>query len=585
MADEEYSLPSSFQDFYLFDESVEEFAGTLTEHLDPLVLNENLFVQYTGSIIDQFQQDSDVSSDGGALAKQNQDVLRLETYLMENAALAHALYDELAKHYELREVDYWSATGMAEILGKYLDQESVGFPYEVSYREHLSSIVLPEFDLDDDPKPIDLAIRDRLLNDEGKLETIDTTLQAFFREHEIGPPPTETMRRFQGSDMWDPEDRTAEVYEADARYIVPEGSDSPNHERADPIPLDESSIDLILTSPPYWKKRKYFTDEGEKIELGQETAVEDYVSNLVDALERWKVFLRPTGSVFFNIGDTFKNKSLQGVPGLFAQESQKRGWTIRNEITWTKPNGVPSPVDDRLTSRHERIFHLVQNDDYFYDREGYIDIYDTGSNPTDVWEIAHDRNTGGHLAPFPRELVQRAIALGCPPAVCDKCNTPHRRQTNKDMRGLMNETSEAELVEHLIKYEYYKLSPRRDQAQRAIKKFFESDLNSTHLRAIQAVGISDAGKAMEFQDGAGNNDETIEEYAEAAKEVLGGYFREFTFPQRQTVGWSSCSCDCEPVPGRVFDPFAGSGTTLTVAKELGYDAFGADLDVSHWEDS
>jgi hypothetical protein len=226
----------------------------------------------------------------------------------------------------------------------------------------------------------------------------------------------------------------------------------------------------------------------------------------------------------------------------------------------------------------------VQNDDYFYDREGYIDTYDTSSNPDDIWEIAHDRNTGDHLAPFPDELVRRAITLGCPPAVCDDCGTPHRRVTNKDMRKLESEADE-DLVEHLIKYEYYKLNPRRHQAQRAIKKFIESDLTSTHLRAVQAVGISDAGKALEFQHGAGNNDKTIQEYADEAKDVLSGYFREFTFPQRQTVTWSSCDCESDPVPGRVLDPFAGSGTTLSVAKELGYDAYGADLDVSHWEDS
>ena len=117
------------------------------------------------------------------------------------------------------------------------------------------------------------------------------------------------------------------------------------------------------------------------------------------------------------------------------------------------------------------------------------------------------------------------------------------------------------------------------------KKFIESDLTSKHLRAIQAVGISDAGKAIEFQHGAGNNDKTVQEYADEAKEVLGGYFREFTFPQRQTVGWSTCDCDHEPTPGRILDPFCGSGTTLTVANELGYDAYGADLDTSHWAEN
>lgn len=584
MADEEPSLPSNFQDFYLYDPSVADFATTLAEFLDPFVLDQNLLVQSPETELDQFSEGSNVSSDGGAVTTDAPTSTSIETYLQHNAALAHELYDELANHYELREEGYWSASGVAEILGEYLDKPTVTYPYETSYREFLTQTLRPELSRDDSASPLKIRVHDRLQADAEQLEALDSALQSFFREHEVGTPSTETIRHIQGSDRWNPEDREARVFKADSRYIVPENADVEDYDRTEEIPLEKKSVDLILTSPPYWKKRKYFTDDGEKVELGQETDVQDYVENLVDALERWKLFLRPTGSVFLNLGDTFKNKSLQGVPGLFAQEAQDRGWTIRNEITWTKPNGVPSPVSDRLTNRHEQIFHLVQNDNYFYDREGYIDIYDTSSNPDDVWEIAHDRNTGNHLAPFPDELVRRAITLGCPPAVCDDCKTPHRRVTNKDTRKLASEVSEDDLVEHLIDYEYYKLNPRRHQAQRAIKKFFESNLTSTHLRAIQAVGISDAGKALEFQVGAGQNDKTIEEYADEAKDVLKGYFREFTFPQRQTVSWSSCDCDSDPVPGRVFDPFAGSGTTLSVAKELGYDAYGADLDVSHWED-
>ena len=588
MSDEEPSLPSKFQDFYLYDPSVSNFTTVLAENLDPIILDQNLHVHSAETQIDRFEEVTAVSSDGGTVTSDSPTGISVGPYLKDNAALAHDLYDELTRHYELREENYWSETGVAEILERFLDEPDVRYPYEDSYRTFVTEQIQPEYSEDDDAEPIEIGISDRLLNDDEVLASIDDALYEFFRKHELEMPPTETMRRIQGTDRWDPENQPVEVHEADARYITPENTKVADNQRADRLPLPEESIDLILTSPPYWKKREYFSGDGEEVELGQETDVTDYVENLVDALERWKKFLRSTGSVFVNIGDTYKNKSLQGVPGLFAQEAEERGWTIRNEITWTKPNGVPSPVSDRLTSRHERIFHLVQEDDYFYDREGYIDIYGTGSNPTDVWEIAHDRNTGGHLAPFPRELAQRVLALGCPPAVCDTCGTPHRRVTNKDTRGIASETSEDDLVEHLIKYEYYKLNPRRAQAQRAIQKFFESDeLTSNHLRAVQAVGISDAGKAKEFQHGAGNNNKSIQELADEAKNVLGGYFREFTFPQRQTVSWSACNCDEEeanPVPGRVLDPFAGSGTVLEVAKELGYQAYGADLDTSHWED-
>jgi hypothetical protein len=110
------------------------------------------------------------------------------------------------------------------------------------------------------------------------------------------------------------------------------------------------------------------------------------------------------------------------------------------------------------------------------------------------------------------------------------------------------------------------------------------ELTEDHIRAIQAVGISDVGKAEEFQVGAGANDEDVQRRAKKAKEILGGYFREFTFPEWTTVGWTSCECeDPDWNRGTVFDPFAGSGTTIQVANSLGYNGFGTDLDISNFQ--
>ncbi|GGL71395.1 DNA-methyltransferase [Halocalculus aciditolerans] len=349
------------------------------------------------------------------------------------------------------------------------------------------------------------------------------------------------------------------VVEADAAKIHPKDGGSENQENA--IDLGKNSVDLIVTSPPYWQKRDYGTED----QLGQEPDPDTYIENLIDALEHWKVFLRPTGSVFLNIGDTYHNKSLQGIPGRFARAAQEAGWTIRNEIQWAKDNGIPSSAQDRLVPRHEPIFHLVQDkDNYFYDLHGYSELYGNGSNPGDVWRISHDRNTGDHLAPFPRDLVRRAITLACPPSICSECNEPRRRDTK---RGLTE------------------LNTDRPQAERALEIYHNHDeLTEDHIRAIQAVGISDVGKAEEFQVGAGANDEDVQRRAKKAKEILGGYFREFTFPEWTTVGWTSCECE-DPgwTRGTVFDPFAGSGTTIQVANSLGYNGFGTDLDTSNFQ--
>lgn len=347
------------------------------------------------------------------------------------------------------------------------------------------------------------------------------------------------------------------VAEANAAKIRPRGES--NDAATNVIDLEGNSVDLIVTSPPYWQKRDYGSGE----QLGQESDRKTYIDNLIDTLEHWKKFLRPTGSLFFNIGDSYHRKSIQSVPGRFAAAAQDAGWTIRNEIRWVKDNGIPSSASDRLVPRHESIYHLVlDKDDYFYDLHGYSKLYGNGSNPGDVWRISHDQNSGDHLAPFPRDLVRRAITLACPPAVCAKCNEPRRRDVK---RGLTD------------------LNTDRPQARRALEIYHDHDeLTEDHIRAIQAVGISDVGKAEQFQVGAGANDDEVQRRADEAKEILGGYFREFTFPQWTTVGWTSCECD-EPEweRGTVFDPFAGSGTTIQVANSLGYNGFGTDIDTSN----
>jgi hypothetical protein len=113
-----------------------------------------------------------------------------------------------------------------------------------------------------------------------------------------------------------------------------------------------------------------------------------------------------------------------------------------------------------------------------------------------------------------------------------------------------------------------------------MKKFEQSDLTEEHVKAIRAVGISDAGKGQEVQNGSGRNAERMVQLAEEAKKVLGGYFREFTFPVKTTAGWSKCDCEADTRPGVVLDPFAGSGTTVEVAESMRMSGVGVDLDPS-----
>jgi len=126
------------------------------------------------------------------------------------------------------------------------------------------------------------------------------------------------------------------------------------------------SVDCVMTSPPYWGIREY---EGES-ELGLEPSFEEFIGNLLDIFEEIQRVLKPEGSFWLNIGDTYENKDLQGVPWRTALALKDRqDWMLRNDIIWNKVKGNPSSANDRLRVMHEYIFHFVQQGDYYYDDE------------------------------------------------------------------------------------------------------------------------------------------------------------------------------------------------------------------------
>lgn len=320
------------------------------------------------------------------------------------------------------------------------------------------------------------------------------------------------------------------------------------------IPIPEDSVDLVVTSPPYWRKRDY----GHVDQIGQEPTPAEYVDAIMECLKEWRRVLRPTGSVFLNVGDTFHNRSLAGIPGRIEAAAGDDKWIIRNRIIWTKDSGMPEPARNRLANRHEYIIHLAAQQDYYYDLFGYTQALgiSNGANPGDVWSFNQERNMGDHLAPFPREIVRRAIWLACPESVCGRCGKPRER-----------------IVERTTK-----LDTSRVQARRAMELVEETGLTPAHIAAIQATGVSDAGKAMRTQNGTGRNSAEVKKLAEEAKAALGGYFREFTFALRESRGWQRTCKHHEALrPGVVLDPFMGTGTSLRTARELGRSAIGVDL--------
>src|SRR6266567_2694181 len=128
--------------------------------------------------------------------------------------------------------------------------------------------------------------------------------------------------------------------------------------------LPDEAIDFCMTSPPYWNKRQY-SNGG----IGLEKEYQEYISDLMAVFVQVKRILKPSGSFWLNIGDSYLNKTLVGIPWRIAiQLVDEQRWILRNSIIWNKVKGGPDNTEDRLRNVHENIFHFVKlPGGYYYD--------------------------------------------------------------------------------------------------------------------------------------------------------------------------------------------------------------------------
>lgn len=236
--------------------------------------------------------------------------------------------------------------------------------------------------------------------------------------------------------------------------------------------LPAESIDLLITSPPYWGLRSYGQEHNEGIlkewlaedatriqtdvppyewyrkhggVLGLEPLPEWYIGHLVEILQRGAGALKAGGSMWINIGDTYfarwssirhdgrqglgdnprsrrrtpmggyrQEKQLLLIPARFAIAMQDRRWILRNDMIWHKPNVPPRPEKDRLRLGHEHFFHFVKRP-----KEGrpkyYYNIEEVELGALDVVKTMVRSGSDGHSATFPVDLIKPRILSSCPP--------------------------------------------------------------------------------------------------------------------------------------------------------------------------
>lgn len=128
--------------------------------------------------------------------------------------------------------------------------------------------------------------------------------------------------------------------------------------------LPSACVDIIVTSPPYWRQRRY----DHPAAIGGEMTVGDYLAALLPIFAEARRVLKPAGSLWLNLGDAYDRKNLCGLPWRLAIALQDdQGWLLRNDVIWHKLKGGPDNARDKLRNVHEHLFHFVASPGYYYD--------------------------------------------------------------------------------------------------------------------------------------------------------------------------------------------------------------------------
>lgn len=321
---------------------------------------------------------------------------------------------------------------------------------------------------------------------------------------------------------------------------------------ASELPVDDESIDCVVTSPPYWGLRDYGTgawiggDEGcdhqvgrfeyavskkqksnsasaghqakdtcpkcgaQRVDeqIGLESTPEKYVENMVNVFREIKRVLKSSGTVWLNLGDSYvainnkvagyKSKDLVGIPWMVAFALRTDGWYLRSDIIWNKPNPMPESVKDRPTKSHEYIFLLTKSSTYYYD--------------------------------------------------ADAIREPHTYEESKPRPSVM--------VREAQKY--------RDKVYGGSGTGFQG-----HSGSLKADGTS-------LNHPLGRNKRSV--WTINPHPYPDAHFA--TFPEKLV---EPCILAGSPLGGTVLDPFVGSGTTLAVAQRLGRKGIGTDISSEYLE--
>ena len=300
--------------------------------------------------------------------------------------------------------------------------------------------------------------------------------------------------------------------------------------------ISDNSVDCCITSPPYWQKRQY-----ENGGIGLEASPQEYIDSLFEIIKEVKRVLKPSGSFWLNIGDSYQNKSLIGIPWRVALKMIDDGWILRNDVIWNKHKGGLNPNTDRFGSVFENFFFFVKSEKYYFDADT--------------------------IRSKPRQAV---VKNGTVVSATGVSGIKYRRQIE-----LSTSLSEEEKKEAITQLDLVLNRIKRGEIS-DFRMVIRNEQRTTHSDSTKLSGrakeLKEKGFYFLFYNPKGTlpNDvwDIIPEDSQHRKMHFAPY------PEELCIIPIKSTC---PMDGVVLDPFSGTGTTMKVAYELGRKSVGIDL--------